>query len=128
MVAQWKQTQLVSPRIWVRSQALLSGLRIWRFRELWCRSQTRLGRHYCGCGVHRRLQLQPLAWELLYALGVALKSKKIKSDKFFFSQVLQTFVMHIVFRYTYIKYYMYITFSLSSLLWETKKNTRFIIM
>ena len=25
--------------------ALLSGLRIWSYRELWCRSQTQLGSH-----------------------------------------------------------------------------------
>ena len=26
-------------RTWVQSLALLSGLRIWLYRELWCRSQ-----------------------------------------------------------------------------------------
>ena len=30
-------------RLWVLSLALLSGLRIWHCRELWCRLQTRLG-------------------------------------------------------------------------------------
>ena len=30
-------------RTWVQSLALLSGLRIWRCLELWCRSQTQLG-------------------------------------------------------------------------------------
>ena len=30
-------------RLWVRSLALLSGLRIQHWRELWCRSQTQLG-------------------------------------------------------------------------------------
>ena len=29
-------------RLWVQSLALLSGLRIWRCPELWCRSQTQL--------------------------------------------------------------------------------------
>ena len=43
IVAQRKQTQLVSMRMWVWSLVLLSGLRIWHCRELWCRSQTRLG-------------------------------------------------------------------------------------
>ena len=32
-------TWLVSMRMWVRSLALLSGLRIWRCCKLWCRSQ-----------------------------------------------------------------------------------------
>ena len=30
-------------RTWVRSQASLSGLRIWRYCELWCKSQMWLG-------------------------------------------------------------------------------------
>ena len=48
----------------------ISGLRIW---------------HCSGCGTGQQLQLQfrPLAWELPYAVGVALKKakKKKKSDK-----------------------------------------------
>src|SRR5512134_2112105 len=32
-------------RLRVRSLPLLSGLRIWRCRELWCRLQTQLGSH-----------------------------------------------------------------------------------
>ena len=32
-------------RLQVQSLPLLSGLRIWRCRELWCRLQTRLGSH-----------------------------------------------------------------------------------
>ena len=45
VVAQQKRIQLVFLRMRVRSLALLSGLRIWRFRELWCRSHMRLGAH-----------------------------------------------------------------------------------
>ena len=41
---------------WVQSLALLSGLRIWRCRELWCRSQTRI-QCRCGSGVGQQLQL-----------------------------------------------------------------------
>ena len=48
-VALQRQTQLVSVRMWVRSLAPLTGLRIQCCRELWCRSQTQLG---CGCGWH----------------------------------------------------------------------------
>ena len=51
----------------VRSLASLSGLRIRRrCRELWRRSQTRLG---------------PLAWEPSVAMGAALKKKKKRKEK-----------------------------------------------
>ena len=43
IVGQQKRIRLVSMRMWVRSLASLSGLGIWCCRELWCRSQTRLG-------------------------------------------------------------------------------------
>ena len=43
IVAQQKQIQLGTMRLWVRSLASLSGLRIWRCHELWCRLQMRLG-------------------------------------------------------------------------------------
>ena len=43
MVAQQKQNQLVSTRMRVRSLASLSGLKIQRCRELWCRLQRWLG-------------------------------------------------------------------------------------
>ena len=42
VMAQRKRIQLRTVRLWVRSLALLSGLRIQRCRELWCRSQTQL--------------------------------------------------------------------------------------
>ena len=48
-VAQWKQIWLASMRTQVWSLASLSGLRIWRCYELWCRC--------CGCGVGHQLQL-----------------------------------------------------------------------
>ena len=37
------RTQLISMRMWVRSQASFSELRILHCHELWCRSQTQLG-------------------------------------------------------------------------------------
>ena len=40
VVAQWKRIWLGNMRLWVWSLALLSGLRIWRCYELWCRSPT----------------------------------------------------------------------------------------
>ena len=42
-MAQRKWTWLVSMRMRVQTLALLSGLRIWRCHELWCRSQMWLG-------------------------------------------------------------------------------------
>ena len=42
-MAQQSQIQLGTMRLWVRSLALLSGLKIRHCRELWCRSQTLLG-------------------------------------------------------------------------------------
>ena len=42
VVAQWL-TNLRTMRLQVRSLALISGLRLRRCRELWCRLQTRLG-------------------------------------------------------------------------------------
>jgi len=43
VVAQWKWIQPVFLRMQVWSSASLSGLKIRRCPELWCRSQTRLG-------------------------------------------------------------------------------------
>ena len=42
VVAQWKPIRLGTLRLRVRSLASLSGLRIQRCCELWCRSKTRL--------------------------------------------------------------------------------------
>ena len=42
-MAQPKQIQLRTMRLWVRYLALLSGLRIWHCHQLWCKSQTWLG-------------------------------------------------------------------------------------
>ena len=42
-MAQRKQIQLVTMRMWVRPLALLSGSGIWCGRELWDSSQTCLG-------------------------------------------------------------------------------------
>ena len=52
----------------VRSLALLSGLRIWRCGELWCRQAA-------------AALIQPLAWELTYAAGAALKRQRTRERK-----------------------------------------------
>ena len=62
-------------RTQVRSPALLSGLRIWHCCELWCRSQMRFGSCVAVAPI------QPLAWELPYAAGVALKKQKTKNKQ-----------------------------------------------
>ena len=43
VVAQQKRIRLGTMKLWVRSQASLSGLRIWHCRKLWSRSHTQLG-------------------------------------------------------------------------------------
>ena len=64
-------------RMWVQSLALLIGLRIWRCHELWWGLQTWRGfgvAEAVGVGWQLQLQFNPLAWELPYAAGAALKS------------------------------------------------------
>ena len=56
--------------VWVPSLASLSGVKIWCCCELWCGSHTRLGSHVAVAPV------QPLAWELAYAVDMALKREK----------------------------------------------------
>ena len=61
--------------------ALLSGLKIRRCRELWCRLQTRLGSLIAVAVVAAAVALiQPLAWALPHASGAALKSKRKTDD------------------------------------------------
>ena len=43
IVAQWLINLIGTMRLQVRSLALLSGLSIWRCRELWCRLKMWLG-------------------------------------------------------------------------------------
>ena len=58
--------------------ALLSGLRIWRCRELWFRSKARLG---SGIAV-ATAPIRPLVWEPPYATGAALKIIKCTIHEF----------------------------------------------
>ena len=60
-------------RMQVPSLALLSGLRIWCCRELWCRLAA-------------TVPIQPLAWELPYTADVAVKKKKKKVKYFEINQ------------------------------------------
>ena len=61
-----KLIRLGTMRFQVGSLASLSGLRIWRCRELWCRPVA-------------TALIRPLAWECPYAASVAIeKGKKPK--------------------------------------------------
>ena len=64
-MVQQKQIQLGTMRLRVRSLASLSGLRIQRCCELWCRSAT-------------TAPIRPLAWEPPYTVGAALEMEKDK--------------------------------------------------
>ena len=81
VVTQWQQTQLVSMRIGVQSLALLSGLNIRHCHELWCRWQRQLGSCVAVAGGQAGSCSSNLtvAWELPYAVHVALKIKIINS-------------------------------------------------
>ena len=78
-VAQWKQTRPVSMRLWVRSLALLSGLRIQGCRELWCMSQMplRFGIAVAVAELAPAAPIWPLAWELPCAVPASLKKKNL---------------------------------------------------
>ena len=79
-MVQQKQIQLVSMRMWVQALTSLSELEVQHCHELWCRLQTQHGSPVAVAGLWCRLatvaQIVPQAWELPYAVGVALKRKK----------------------------------------------------
>ena len=61
-MAHRKQIRLETMRFRVQFLALLSGLRVQRCHELWCRSQVGLGSGIavsCGMGQQQQLQLDP---------------------------------------------------------------------
>ena len=75
---------LVSMRMQVLSLTSLSGLRIWRYHEPWCRSHTLLDPMLLWLW-HRLAAaalIQPLSWELPYAAFAAIKKQnKTKQNK-----------------------------------------------
>ena len=84
IVVQWKRIRLGNLRLWVRSLALLSGLRIQCCQELWCRI-TNVAQiwHCCGYDVSQRAiaPIKPLAWEPPYTASVTLKTEDQKKKK-----------------------------------------------
>ena len=75
--AKQKWIQLGTMRLQVRSLASLSGLRIWRCHELWCRCSSDPMLLWLWCRPAAEALIGPLAWELPYAAGTALKSRYI---------------------------------------------------
>ena len=80
-MAQWLKIGLGTMRLQARSLALLTELRIWRYYELWCRSQM-----WLGSGVAVALAQAggyssnwTPAWEPPHAAGAALE--KTESQK-----------------------------------------------
>ena len=75
----------------VRFLALLSGLRIWPSRKLWCRSQTQLGSGivwlwcrlllWLWCKLAGTALIQHIAWEFSCAIGATLKRQKKKKRR-----------------------------------------------
>ena len=77
-MVQQKKILLRTMRLQVQSLVLLSGLRIQRCHELWCRSQTQLGSGALLWLWHRLAAVAliiSIGWEPPYASGVALRSK-----------------------------------------------------
>ena len=74
-------------RLRVRPLALLSGLRIRRCHELWCRLQMRLRSGVAvavavvEAGGYSSAPIRPLAWEPPYSAGVALEKAKRQKNK-----------------------------------------------
>ena len=65
-------------RMQVQSLASLKGLRIWGCHELWYRLQIQPVLLWLWCGLAAAALIRPLAWELPYAVGTALKRKEKK--------------------------------------------------
>ena len=61
--------------------ALLSGLGIWCWLELWWRSQTRPGSGVAVVVGQQPQLIQPLTWETPYAAGTAPKRQKKKKKR-----------------------------------------------
>ena len=83
IVVQWKQIQLGTMRLQVRSLASLSGLRIQRCRELWLgrRRSLDLALLWLWYRLVATAPIRPLARDPPYATDVALQRQKDKKKK-----------------------------------------------
>ena len=73
VMAQWKRIQLGTMRLGDSIPGLAQWVKDPVFRELWCRSQTRLGSVLLWRRPAATAPIRPLAWEPPYAAGAALK-------------------------------------------------------
>ena len=80
----------------VGSLGLLSQLRIQSCHELWCRLQMQAGSCIavavavgCRCRLEATVLIRPLAWELPYTLGVALKRQKQTNEQKYVYNILE---------------------------------------
>ena len=76
VLAQRKQFWLAFTRTQVQSLASISGLKIPHCCELWCSLQIWLGSLVAVAKLAAAARIRPLAWELPYAAGAALKRFK----------------------------------------------------
>ena len=82
IVAQQRRIQLGTMKLRVRSLASLSGLGIRHCHELWGKSQTSdLALLWLWCRPAATAPILPLAWELPYAVGTALKERRKEGRK-----------------------------------------------
>ena len=80
-MAQWLTNSTRNHEVAGSIPGIARGLRIQSCRELWCRSQTRLG-SCVAVAVARpaaATPIRPLAWEPPYATDVALEKTKKKN-------------------------------------------------
>ena len=78
IMAQQKRIRLIFIRSQFGSLASLSGLRMWRYHELWCRRcSLDLALH----GPAATAPIRPITWEFPCAVDAGLGKKKKKKEK-----------------------------------------------
>ena len=113
VVAQWKGIRLLSMRMRVRSLALLSGVRIRRCLELWCRSQMWLKSGVTVAGVQASGYSSDATPSLQTFICHGCSPKKTKKN-FFVFKIKKTLIMQL-------RHVSSLIISHSSLLWMTPK-------